>query len=148
MRSILALLALLLLAAPPPAGAADLRQGDLLIGQPWLRATIGNLRMTAGYLAVTNAGATADRLLAVEIPGAAMVELHVTENGAMRRVDSLEIPAGGNLLVSPGGTHLMVGPLEGPLVEGERLDGILVFAEAGRVAVTFVVAAANAMAPD
>jgi len=139
---LLACLALLLLALP--AAAHDFRAGSLRIEHPWARATIGNLRMTAGFLVVVNDGTTPDRLVAVEIPGATMVELHVTENGMMRRVAAFEVPAGGRLEVTPGGAHLMIGPLQAPLLEGDRLPGTLIFEQAGAVAVEFVVEPAGA----
>lgn len=139
--------ALLLLTATAPAAAEEVRAGDLVISDPWVRATIGNLRMTAGYLTVRNEGNRDDRLIAVEIPAAGNVELHVTENGRMREVESYEVPAGGTLEVVPDGNHLMLGPLVGPVTEGGTLEGTLVFEEAGEVPVTFTVEPANALQP-
>ena len=139
---LLRVLVLILFAVP--AAAQDYSIGDLQVEHPWARATIGNLRMTAGYMTVVNAGEVDDRLIAVEIPGAMMVELHVTEDGKMRGVEAFEIPAGGTLLVRPGGNHLMIGPLSGPLAEGETLAGLLVFERAGRLPVEFDVEAADA----
>lgn len=139
---LLACLGLLLLLALP-AAAHDYRAGPLRVEHPWARATIGKLRMTAGFLVVVNEGTTPDRLLAVEIPGAMMVQLHVTENGMMRAIESFEVPAGGRLEVVPGGHHLMIGPLEAPLLEGERLPGTLVFEQAGALEVEFLVEPAS-----
>lgn len=130
-----------------PAGAEDFRAGDLVLESPWVRATIGNLRMTGGYLTVRNEGNRDDRLLAVEMPAAGSVELHVTQDGAMRQVEAFEVPAGGTLEIVPGGNHLMIQMLEGPLAEGETTTAVLHFEQAGEVTVTFTVEAANALAP-
>jgi copper(I)-binding protein len=42
----------------------------------------------------------------------------------------------------------MIGPLQGPLIEGETLAITLRFERAGEVTVEFEVEAANATAPD
>lgn len=147
MRRVIAASALLLLTAAAPAAAEEVRAGDLVVSDPWVRATIGTLRMTAGYLTVRNEGNRDDRLLAVEIPEAGAVELHVTEDGKMREVESYEVPAGGTLEVAPAGNHLMLGPLAGPLTEGGTLEGTLVFEVAGEVPVTFTIERANALQP-
>lgn len=143
---LLPLLLLLLLPGLLPAGASggDYALDGLVVQQPWLRATIGNLRNTAGYLEVRNAGPTAQRLVAVEIDGAEHVELHETRDGMMRMVEAVEIPPGGSVTFAPNGWHLMVGPLAGPLAEGERVQGTLVFEPAGRLAVEFQIEAPNA----
>lgn len=126
------------------AQAQEYRLGDLAAQQPWLRATIGALRNTAGYLTVSNHGAQTQRLVAVEIAGAERVELHETRDGMMMMVEAVEIPPGGSVVFAPGGWHLMVGPLEGPLAEGESVAGVLVFEPAGRLEVQFRVEAPNA----
>lgn len=141
MRVVLALLLCLLTL---PAAAHGTKAGDIEVQHLWARATIGNLRVTAGYMTLQNHGQEADRLIAAESPRAEMIELHTVIDGAMQRVDFVEIPAGGEVVFAPGGYHLMIGPIEGALNEGERLPGTLVFEKAGRVEVEFVVEAANA----
>ena len=140
---ILSLLLLCLL--PLAAQAQDVKLGALTVTQPWLRATIGALRNTAGYMTIVNDGALPQRLVAVEIAGAERVEIHETRDGMMMmRAEGVEIPPGGSLAFQPGGWHLMVGPLAGPLDEGGRVAGVLVFEPAGRLDVVFKVEAANA----
>lgn len=139
------LLSLLLLCLLPlTARAHDFTLGPLTVEHPWLRATIGTLRNTAGYLTVTNAGTTAQRLVRVEILGADQVELHETRDGMMAMVEAVEIPPGGSLVFQPNGWHLMVGPLNVALKEGDLVEGLLVFEPAGGLPVQFLVAAPDA----
>jgi hypothetical protein len=146
MRPLLLLLLAVLLAGP--ARAEDYRVDGLILQQPWARATIGNLRMTAGYLVIENGTAEPERLLGAASPRAQKIELHSVTDGMMRMESALDIPAGGSLVFAPGGYHLMLGPLDGPLLEGDRLPVMLTFERAGEITVEFEVEAANATAPD
>ncbi len=139
---ILSLLLVCLL--PLTAQAHQFTLGELTVKHPWLRATIGTLRNTAGYMTVTNSGSTPQRLVAVDIQGADKVEMHETKDGMMMLVEAVEIPAGGSVTFQPDGWHLMVGPLSLPLNEGDTVEGALLFEPAGRLPVIFKVDAANA----
>ena len=59
---------------------------DLIFGPLQFRATIGSMPSSAAYLSITNHGAMADRLLAVESSLAHKTELHTMEvtNGVMK----------------------------------------------------------------
>ena len=46
-----------------PAGAQDVKVGDLVISQAWSRATPGGAKVAGGYLNIENKGAAADRLV-------------------------------------------------------------------------------------
>jgi copper(I)-binding protein len=128
-----------------PVAAHEYAVGALAVGHPYAAATAAGARAGAGYLSVTNAGAEADRLLAVraDFP---RVELHATEVDAagvarMRPVEAVEVPAGATVTLAPQGTHVMFMGLDAPLVEGERVPAVLVFEKAGEVAVEFAVEA-------
>lgn len=142
-------LALLLLClAAGSAAAMDVTHENITVRQAWARATIGNLRMTAGYFSAENTAAFTDRLIGAESPAAERIELHAVKDGAMMRVEGIEMEPGQGLVFEPGGYHLMIGPLKGPLAEGETLPVTLRFERAGEVTVEFEVEAANATAPD
>jgi len=47
-----------------PARADDVKAGDLVISQPWSRATPGGAKVAGGYLTVENNGSVPDRLIA------------------------------------------------------------------------------------
>jgi periplasmic copper chaperone A len=54
----------------------------------------------------------------------------------MRKIDSLEIPAGGMVKLMPGGYHIMLIGLTRELVVGEKIEMTLKFEKAGDVKVT------------
>jgi copper(I)-binding protein len=144
---VLALL-LLCLAAASSAAAKDITHENITVRQSWARATIGNLRMTAGYFSAENTAAFTDRLIGAESPAAERVELHLVKDGAMMMAEAVEIGPGSAITFAPGGYHLMIGPLTAALAEGETLPITLRFERAGEVTVDFEVEAANATAPD
>ena len=143
--------AILLLAAP--THAHDYKLGPLAIGHPWSRATPPGADVGAGYLTIANEGAEPDRLVAATAAGAGRVQVHtMTEDGgvmSMRALpDGLEIPAGTTVELAPGGTHLMLMDLAGPLKEGERIPATLRFEKAGALDVEFAVGPMGGPAED
>jgi len=63
----------------------------------------------------------------------------------MREVEKgLEIPAGGSVTLAPGGFHLMMTGLKGPLKQGTSVPLTLVFEKAGRIDVELAVEAIGA----
>ncbi|MGJ4950393.1 copper chaperone PCu(A)C [Bradyrhizobium sp. HKCCYLS20291] len=149
-RSLLALV--LLSAGAPAAFAADVKAGDLVISQPWSRATPGGAKTGAGYLTIENKGAAPDRLVAASGEVAGRIEVHemAVTNGVMtmRPLEKgLVIEPGKVVALAPGGYHLMLMELKGPLKQGDKLPVTLEFEKAGKVAVTLDVQAVGAKAP-
>jgi copper(I)-binding protein len=145
-------LAALLLAAVAarPAAADGAVAGDLTIENPWARASIGSAANGAAYMTVRNRGSTDDRLLAVRTPAARKVELHshaaVAGVVKMRRVDSVEVPAGGTAAFEPEGHQaIMLLGLRAPLKEGESIVATVLFEKAGEVEVQLPVRRMKAM---
>jgi len=141
--------AIALAALAPLANAHDYKLGDLEIGHPWSRATPPAARVAVGYLTITNKGAQPDRLVSAAFDGSAAVEVHemATVDGVMRMRElprGIEIKPGETIELKPGGFHLMFVGLKAGLVEKQRLKGALVFENAGRVEVEFVVDAIGA----
>lgn len=127
------------------AAAHGFKVGDLEVGHPYAIATPAAAKAGAGYFSVTNGGSDADRLVAIEADFP-MVQIHETETDAagvarMMEVEAVEIPAGGTVVLEPGGMHVMFMGLAAPLVEGDSIDATLVFEKAGAVAVQFSVEA-------
>ncbi|ARQ69686.1 copper chaperone PCu(A)C [Streptomyces marincola] len=77
--------------------------------------------MAAGFLTISNTGGTDDTLVSVTSDVAGTVEIHETVDNAMRQVDGLTVPAGGEARLSRGGDHLMLLDLSRELVEGETV---------------------------
>ena len=114
---------------------------DLMIEALQFRATIGSMPSSAAYLSITNQGAMADRLLAVESSLAHKTELHTMDvtNGVMkmRQIDDgIAIPSGKTIQLAPGGFHVMLIGLKAPLNADENYQVTLVFEKAGKVKVT------------
>ena len=63
----------------------------------------------------------------------------------MRQVDAIDIPAGGEAKLEPGGFHLMCIGLNAELVEGESVDVTLTFEKAGAVTITLPIKKPGAM---
>ncbi|GLH75880.1 hypothetical protein SSBR45G_07880 [Bradyrhizobium sp. SSBR45G] len=149
-RSLLALA--FLMAAPAMSFAAEVKAGDLVITQPWSRATPGGAKTGAGYLTIENRGSAPDRLVGVSGEIAARVEVHemAVTNGVMtmRPLEKgLEIEPGKTVALAPGGYHLMLMELKSPLKQGDKLPVTLEFEKAGKVAVTLDVQAVGAKGP-
>ncbi|MGZ9809852.1 copper chaperone PCu(A)C [Pseudoroseicyclus sp. H15] len=131
------------------AAAGSWSVGDLTITGAFTRATLPNAPVGGGFLTVTNAGETDDTLIAGSTPAAGRVEIHEMEmDGDVMRMRELEgglpIPAGETVELTPGGYHIMLMELAGPLVEGTEVPVTLTFAEAGDVDVMLSVGAINA----
>jgi len=133
-----------------PAAAQDTTAGDIRIGRPWTRAAAANGN-GAGFMTLRNTGAQADRLLSAASPIARVVELHthVREGDVMRMrpVQDIPVPAGETVELRPGGLHVMLIGLNGPMQQGARVPVTLRFERAGEVQVNLTVEAAGARGP-
>jgi copper(I)-binding protein len=130
------------LVAATAAIAQGYRAGPLSIDGPWSRPTPVGATTGAGYLTITNHGASEDRLIGASTPAAARVEIHeMSMDGGvmrMRKVSGgLAIPAGEAVTLSPGGYHVMFIGLKAPFAPGDRIPTTLRFQKAGAVEVSF-----------
>ncbi len=132
------------------AGSAQSYQvGALKIDHPWAAPTPVSAPTGAGYLSVTNTGSGVDRLVSVSSPGAERAEVHTMsmDGGIMRMrpvTGGVEIKPHQTLVLGPqSGLHLMFIHPRRPFKAGDRIPGMLSFAHAGSVRVTFVVEAAS-----
>ncbi|MFJ5488746.1 copper chaperone PCu(A)C [Hansschlegelia beijingensis] len=148
-KSLLSALAALGLLWAGAASAEDYKAGDLLISNPWSRATAAGAKVGAGYFTLTNQGSTPDRLVSVSSDFSEKAEMHetTTENGVSRMrpiPGGLEIKPGETIRFEPGGKHLMFLGLRQPLKQGESVKGAVVFQKAGKVDLDFAVKAVGA----
>ncbi|WP_431043172.1 copper chaperone PCu(A)C [Streptomyces sp. P1-3] len=91
--------------------------------------------MAAGFLTVRNTGGAADELTSVTTPLSDDVTLHATEGTRMRHVATMKVPAGGELKLASGGSHLMLGKLSHKPKVGEKVRFTLHFAASGPIEV-------------
>ena len=125
-----------------PAWSHDYQLGELHIDHPWSRETPAGAGVGAGYMVIRNMGDTADALIGGETAIAGRVEIHemAMEEGVMKMrplADGLEIPPGGEVVLEPGGYHIMFMELEEQIVEDQSFSAMLMFRDAGAVEVEF-----------
>jgi len=123
--------------------AGEVRVGGLTISHAWARASAGMAKNGAAYFTITTGGAHGDRLLKFASPMARRVHLHRTtiDHGVMkmRRVKSVDVGFGAPTVLKPGGLHVMLMDLKGPLKKGDVFPMTLTFERAGRVEIQVTV---------
>lgn len=140
------------LMAAPSARAEDVKAGDLVISQPWARATPGGAKIGGGYMTIENKGASPDRLIGGSADIADKAQLHemTTVNGVMKMrplEEGVTIEPGKTIKLAPGGIHLMLFDLKGPLKQGDKVPVTLQFEKAGKANVTLDVQGVGAQGP-
>lgn len=89
----------------------------------WVRGAVPGQMSTGAFLDVTSPGDA--KLVKVESPVAAVVEVHVSEMKndlmTMRAVPSVTLPAGKQVRFAPGGYHIMLMDLKQPVKNGESV---------------------------
>lgn len=128
-----AVLALVVFAAAA-CGDDDEDTGDdgstdgIEIMEPFGRATLDT---ASAYFTIKNNGDADDALVAASAPVADMVGLHevVTEGAEskMQPIEKIDVPAGGEVKLEPGGLHVMLEELTQELKEGDSYTLTLEF---------------------
>ena len=143
-RRVLAIAACLVVAR-----AASAQTSQLEVAGAWARATPAKAETGIAYLTIRSPAA--DRLVAVSSPVAKKAELNSMEMSGMvmkmRPLASLDIPAGQPVTLKPGGDHIMLIGLNGPLREGQSFPLTLTFENAGAREVTVAVEKPGASGP-
>lgn len=118
----------LALSLPLLAQAAD----PVAVAEPWVRPTLAGQGATGGYLKLTAPQAL--KLVGARSPVAGVVEVHEMKLEAgvmkMRALPFLPLPAGQEVVLKPGGHHLMLMQLKRPLKAGETLPITLLLEDA------------------
>ena len=109
---------------------------EILVEDAWARpmpllSAEGGSTNSAVYLRLRNPDRLGYWLLGGTTPVATSVEVHESvlmgEVMSMRRLDRLEIPAGSEVQLEPGGLHLMLLGLNQPLAAGDGFEMTLLF---------------------
>ncbi|MCW2275068.1 copper chaperone PCu(A)C [Rhodoblastus acidophilus] len=145
-RQIAFITALLLAVSPALAGGVE-------VSQPWSRATVRGASVAAGYMTIDNQGGAADTLKGGVTDRAERVEIHQSrEEGGimtMRAVPKgVEIKPGKQLVLKPGGYHLMIIGLKSAFLPGETVHVTLQFEKAGDVGADLKVVGFGANGPE
>jgi hypothetical protein len=129
--------------------AQSFAASPITIERPWARASAPGQTVGGGFMTILHQGATEDRLVSATTPMAREVQIHTMnmDDGVMRMrpvEGGLAIPAGGRVVLQPGGLHLMFMELSAPLVAGSTFPVTLRFANAGDIKVEFNIEARTA----
>ncbi|MBC8051333.1 MAG: copper chaperone PCu(A)C [Chitinophagales bacterium] len=122
-----------------PTSADEFQKDGIVIAKPWARPSIGEVKVGAAYLSITNNGAADDRLLGAKTAVSDAVEVHAhimnSDVMQMRKVEGVAAPSGATVKFEPGGLHVMLVGLKQKLTEGASFPLTLVFEKAGEIAV-------------
>lgn len=106
---------------------------------PWARLQPPSSPMSAAFVVLENGGKEDDALVGASCDCSEVVELHVMREVdgqmSMQQVDRFEIPAGSKAELKPGGSHLMLIHLKGPLSEAKPIHLELRFEHAPALAI-------------
>jgi len=127
-----------LIALSLPAFAQN---ASIQVEKPSARATPGGATTGAVYMTLDNKSNAEDRLTGASSDVAGTLQIHEMKvvNGTMQMREvagGLAIPAGGSVVLKPGGYHVMLIGLKKPLKAGDSFPLTLQFQKAGNVSVT------------
>ncbi len=136
-----------LLAAALLSTLATTALAEIGVHDAYTLPTTASAMSGVAYMTIRNDSDTDDRLMGVRSDAAARVMVHVTtqtDTGVMQMRsadDGIALPAGGELLLAPEGTHIMFMGLTAPFTAGETIAITLEFENAGDVTVDLPVKA-------
>lgn len=123
--------------------------GPVSVKNAWVREAPEGRKVTGIFLTLMNAGAVPRAVVSGSTEVADTLELHeMKRDGEMMRmspVQRIEVPAGGQVELRPGGFHLMIFGLKKPLVQGDTVRVMLMLDDGSRVAVAAPVRPMGAM---
>ncbi len=106
---------------------------EISVDQGYVRATPPGVSNGAAFMTLHNSADQPVLLQQISTPVAANPELHQHKehNGMiqMRQVESIEVPAHGSVKLQPGGYHVMLIGLNGPLKVGAEVELMLGFSD-------------------
>ena len=111
--------------------AHDTRIGNLVIDHAWSRQSPMAADVAAGFMTITNTGSEDDKLVKATLEITGTVQLHDMQMDGdvmrMREIPAIDIPAGQTVELKPGGLHVMMIDMKGPMKEGDMIPITLTF---------------------
>ena len=143
----------------PVAGAAAYSpwlstrdESEVVIRDGWMQEGPPSQTITAAFMVIENHTGAAISLRSASTDVAQVVELHKMEltEGMMkmRKVELIDIPAGGTVELKPGGYHLMVIGLKKALKDGDKVTIALEFSADITKTITIPVRPRSAMVKE
>lgn len=113
-------------------------QAELVVDDAWVRGLPPGVANTAAYMTLRNTGNKDVVLTGAASPIAGSVQLHDTmDHGGMlhmAHVESLTVPAGGEVKLASGGLHLMMMELTAMPAPDSKVELTLQFSDGTRLA--------------
>ncbi|MFD5410888.1 copper chaperone PCu(A)C [Streptomyces nojiriensis] len=94
-----------------------------------------NDKMAGGFMVIKNGSETADKLTGVTSSLSDDLQIHETKDQKMQQVQSMDVPANGELRLERGGNHIMFMGLKSTPKVGEKVTVELRFEKAAPVKV-------------
>ncbi|AZM90108.1 MULTISPECIES: copper chaperone PCu(A)C [Streptomyces] len=94
-----------------------------------------NDKMAGAFMVIKNDSKTADKLLSATSPLSDDLQIHETKDQKMQQVQSMDVPAGGELRLQRGGNHIMFMGLKNQPKVGDKITIELRFEKADPVKV-------------
>jgi len=121
-----------------PSTASSIKFNGLVLSNFWIKETIGNHKITSGYLTIENKNNFDERLESVSSEISEKTQLHniVVKNDIMKMENlnnGIVIRAKSKLSLKPGSYHIMFMKLRKPLKITKKYKVILNFKNAGSV---------------
>jgi copper(I)-binding protein len=106
------------------------------VADPYVRGVPPGQPNSASFMVLKNTTEEPHALVSAESPAAKVVELHthtmVDGMMRMRQVEKIDLPAGKQVSLEPGGLHVMLIGLKQKLVPGENVPVTLIFDDGSR----------------
>ncbi|WP_328739669.1 copper chaperone PCu(A)C [Streptomyces erythrochromogenes] len=94
-----------------------------------------NDKMAGGFMVIKNGSGTADKLTGATSSLSDDLQIHETKDQKMQQVQSMDVPANGELKLERGGNHIMFMGLKSTPKVGDKVAVELRFEKAGSVKV-------------
>lgn len=119
------------------------------IADGFVRAVPPNQTISAAFMTLHNEDMNDHKVVSASSPAAKVVELHThsNDNGVMkmRQIPEIGVPAGGEAFLKPGGLHIMLIDLTGPLATNKPVPVTLKFEDGSEKTVSLPVKSVNPM---
>lgn len=123
--------------------------GQISIADGFVREVPPNQTISAAFMTLRNEDMSDHKVVGASSPAAKVVELHThtNDNGVMkmRQIPEINVPAGGEALLKPGGLHIMLIDLTAPLTTNKAVPVTLKFEDGSEKTLNLPVKSVNPM---
>ncbi|MFJ3879276.1 copper chaperone PCu(A)C [Streptomyces sp. NPDC090077] len=133
-RTIAAALSLTAALAISGCSSEDAAKPEMTVSGAFMPQPV-NDKMAGAFMVIKNDSKTADKLLSATSPLSDDLQIHETKDQKMQQVQSMDVPANGELKLERGGNHIMFMGLKSTPKVGDKITIELRFEKADPVKV-------------